>query len=234
MKKDMIKCIIFSTIVFFCSMILTISVCAEDFRCDVSSAIMTNGEWQQSFTEYTPLETDRKFVNNFNPLWMTERSEVIVEYELDEPEGELSQSPVELIWQTWDGPVEPNPDAVRWAKVAPYEYSRMDAKFSYAAIVEAYGTSDFSAVYAVNIGDTGTHLKVTSLTVTNIDKSVTEPEYAVPKRDEEIAPEEVAANAPDSSNTLMKVLIVVLIVVVAAAVIAGVSVFLKKHGNSGY
>ena len=229
MKKNIIKCLIFSVIVFVCSMILTISIYAEDYRCDVSSAVMTEGKWGQSYTEYTPLETDRKFANNFNPLWMTEQSEVIVEYELDAPDGELSESPVELIWQTWDGPVEPNPDAVKWAKVSPYEYDRMTAKFSYADIVKSYGTSDFSAVYAVNIGDTGTNIKVTSLTITNIDRGVSHSESAGEVAVETVT--EAPAAVSGAVDTKITVLIIAAAVLAVVAAVVGASVFRKKRGN---
>lgn len=147
---------------------VSMSVSAEDYEFDVSSAVKTNGGWGQSYTVYTSLTGEEEHSGNFNPMWLTEDSEILVEYTYS---GDASASPVELIWQTWDGgPAEPDPDvAGTWNKVAPYEYDDTSAKFSFEDIAAAYGTSNFATVYAINIGDTGVELTVTKMTATNVE-----------------------------------------------------------------
>ena len=99
-------------------------------------------------------------------MWMTSDSEVIVDYTYT---GEANGSPVELIWQTWgDGPVKPNPDVTKdWNKIAPYEYTDTEAKFSFSDIAASYGSDNFDTVYAICVGDTGVNLTVTGMKVTN-------------------------------------------------------------------
>ena len=80
---------------------------AEDYTFDVSGASESGGKCGQSFICYSALGNE-EYSENFNPMWMTSDSEVIVDYTYT---GEANGSPVELIWQTWgDGPVKPIPD----------------------------------------------------------------------------------------------------------------------------
>lgn len=176
----------------FAAAALTLTVCAEDYTFDVSKAVQTTGEWDQSFVYYTCNDGNHK--GNFDATWITSDSEVIVEYTY---EGDSSfGAPLELIWQTWDGgPVEPNPDVKKtWNKIAPYEYDETTAKFSYEDIVEKYGTADFATVYAINVGDTGVKLTVTGVTITNCDipeaEAETEAEEETEAETEEEASEE--------------------------------------------
>lgn len=148
---------------FFAAAALTITAFAEDYTFDISEPVQSNGSWGQSFTYYTA--NDEGHPGNFDATWITSDSEVIVEYTY---EGDSSRAPLELIWQTWDGPKDPDPDVKgTWNKVSPYEYDEASAKFAYEDIVNAYGTDDFSTVYAINVGDTGVKLTVTGVTVTN-------------------------------------------------------------------
>lgn len=178
----------------FAAAALTLTVCAEDYTFDVSKAVQTTGEWDQSFVYYTCNDGNHK--GNFDATWITSDSEVIVEYTY---EGDSSfGAPLELIWQTWDGgPVEPDPDVKKtWNKIAPYEYDETTAKFSYEDIVEKYGTADFATVYAINVGDTGVKLTVTGVTITNCDipeaeaEAETEAEEEIEAETEEEASEE--------------------------------------------
>lgn len=144
---------------------LAFTAFAEDYTFDISEPVKSNGSWGQSFTYYTA--NDEGHPGNFDATWITPDSEVVVDYTY---EGETSKAPLELIWQTWDGPKESNPDVKgTWNKVSPYEYDETSAKFSYEDIVNAYGTDDFSTVYAINVGDTGVALTVTGVTITNCD-----------------------------------------------------------------
>ena len=127
--------------------ILAATAYAEDYTFDVSGASESGGKWGQSFICYTALGNE-EYSENFNPMWMTSDSEVIVDYTYT---GEANGSPVELIWQTWgDGPVKPNPDVTKdWNKIAPYEYTDTEAKFSFSDIAASYGSDNFDTVYAI-------------------------------------------------------------------------------------
>ena len=169
-----------------CAM-LAVTAYAEDYTFDVSGASESNGKWGQSFTCYTALGNE-EFSENFNPMWMTSDSEVIVDYTY---KGEANGSPVELIWQTWgDGPAEPNPDVTKdWNKIAPYEYTDTEAKFSFSDIAASYGSDNFDTVYAICVGDTGVNLTVTGMKVTNCN--ITAP----------VQTEEAAAEAETEAQT---------------------------------
>ena len=169
-----------------CAM-LAVTAYAEDYTFDVSGASESNGKWGQSFTCYTALGNE-EFSENFNPMWMTSDSEVIVDYTY---KGEANGSPVELIWQTWDdGPAEPNPDVTKnWNKVTPYEYTDTEAKFSFSDIAASYGSDNFDTVYAICVGDTGVNLTVTGMKVTNCN--ITAP----------VQTEEAAAEAETAAQT---------------------------------
>lgn len=169
-----------------CAM-LAVTAYAEDYTFDVSGASESNGKWGQSFICYTALGNE-EFSENFNPMWMTSDSEVIVDYTY---KGEANGSPVELIWQTWDdGPAEPNPDVTKnWNKVTPYEYTDTEAKFSFSDIAASYGSDNFDTVYAICVGDTGVNLTVTGMKVTNCN--ITAP----------VQTEEAAAEAETEAQT---------------------------------
>lgn len=167
--------------------ILAATAYAEDYTFDVSGASESGGKWGQSFICYTALGNE-EYSENFNPMWMTSDSEVIVDYTY---KGEANGSPVELIWQTWgDGPVKPNPDVTKdWNKIAPYEYTDTEAKFSFSDIAASYGSDNFDTVYAICVGDTGVNLTVTGMKVTNCN--ITAP----------VQTEETAAEAETEAQT---------------------------------
>lgn len=163
LMNKLFKALTASAAGLFAAAALTLTVCAEDYTFDISEPVQSNGSWGQSFTYFTA--NDNGHPGNFDATWITSDSEVIVEYTY---EGTTSMAPLELIWQTWDGPIEPNPDVKgTWNKITPYEYDEANAKFSYEDIVAGFGTDDFATVYAINIGDTGVKLTVTGVTITN-------------------------------------------------------------------
>ncbi|MGN0642889.1 MAG: hypothetical protein ACI4JJ_07060 [Huintestinicola sp.] len=147
--------------------LMSAAASAEDFEFDVSTAKESTG-WQQSFVHYTVLG-DPSMKDNFNPTWMTEDSEVVVTYTTS---GAYNNYPCELIWQTW-GDLAEGVNGT-WNKVKPYEFDDTTARFSYADIAASYGTTDFSTVYAICVGDTSNVLKVTGMTITNCDIVVVE------------------------------------------------------------
>ncbi len=225
--------IIISTFIF--SFLLGVSISAESYQFDVSGAKETQGNWAQAFTEYTPLEGREMHEYNFNPLWMTENSEIIAEFRYSGEPSQQGAAPIELIWQTWDTNKEQVPGAVKWAKVAPATCTDTMATFTYKDIVEAYGTDDFSTVYAVNIGDTGTNLKLLKLTCTNIDRSKVPGLQAAKPRHETVANvNDIENNAPGDNSTALTIALVIGGIVLAAGIIFAVILLLKKHGNSGY
>lgn len=234
MKKN-IRIIVLLMIVFLSSMALGISVSAESYQFDVSGSKPTEGNWAQAFTEYTPLEGKGENEYHFNPLWMTPQSEIIAEFRYEGETSMEGDAPIELIWQTWDGPAEKPEGAKNWAKVAPASHTDTTATFTYADIVAAYGTDDFSTVYAVNIGDTGTKLTLLSLTCTNIDRSqVPAPEVAVPQHETSADAAQIAANAPDEGGSIGIIIGVAAAIVAVVLIVAAVVVFLGKHNNKSY
>lgn len=58
--------------------ILAATAYAEDYTFDVSGASESGGKWGQSFICYTALGNE-EYSENFNPMWMTSDSEVIVD-----------------------------------------------------------------------------------------------------------------------------------------------------------
>lgn len=185
--KKLLKAMSAAAVGILSCAILAATAYAEDYTFDVSGATETNGQWSQSFSYYTALGSE-EFAANFNPMWMTSDSEVIVDYTY---KGEANGSPVELIWQTWgDGPVKPNPDVTKdWNKIAPYEYTDTEAKFSFSDIAASYGSDNFDTVYAICVGDTGVNLTVTGMKVTNCN--ITAP----------VQTEETAAEAETEAQT---------------------------------
>ncbi len=183
----------------FAAAVIGTGVCAEDYTFDVSAAVESDGNWGQSFKEMTPQGGDINNAENFDPCSMTPDSEIIAEFSIPE-DAIVGSAPVELIWQTWDGPFDPDPNVKsEWNKVAAYSYTRDTAKFSYNDIVTAYGTSDFSTVYAICIGDTGSSVLLTSLTVTNIDPDRT---YLTVREEKENGTfEEYAASETQKAET---------------------------------
>lgn len=145
------------------------SVSAEDAELAIEP-VTSSGSWGQSVIYKTALQTAEA---DFNPTAMTEDSVVKVEYTCEAPKDIC---PVELIWQSWG---EHSDDKiVDWAKVAPAEEGDGWADFNYADIVAAYGTDDFSEVYNICVGDTGTPVTVTKVTVTNLGEPKTLPAWA--------------------------------------------------------
>ena len=86
--------------------------------------------------------------------------------------------------------VKPNPDVTKdWNKIAPYEYTDTEAKFSFSDIAASYGSDNFDTVYAICVGDTGVNLTVTGMKVTNCN--ITAP----------VQTEETAAEAETEAQT---------------------------------
>lgn len=226
---------------------MSVTVCAEDYEFDLSTAVQSNGSWGQSFIYYTANDLQEEHSGNFDPRWLTEDSEVIMEYTY---EGEANNSPVELIWQTWEGPVPQNPDIKgTWNKIAPDEYDETSAEFSFDSIVDAYGTDDFEAVYAICVGDTGVKLTLTSMTITNCEipssaaaagedeeeDAETDVEETSVKETEAAATTaattNIADNAPKENGGSVAAVIVVVVIAAAAAAVGVITVIKKSKGK---
>lgn len=154
--------------------LIAINAFAEDYTADVSEANESFG-WKQSFVLYD---------YDFRADRLNEDSQIIINYELVDFEGELEAAPIELIVQSWS---EENTQIADdnmgvWAKVAPSEYSETEAVFEYDDIVAAYGTDDLQFVNALNVGDTNICTVIcTGMTITNIGESVQETENDKPE-----------------------------------------------------
>lgn len=218
----------------FAAAMMAFSASAQDYEFDVASATITNGEWGQAFTEYTSNNPDPEYAGSFDPAWLTDSSEIIVEFEYT---GTPYTYPCELVWQTWgDEVLAANPDISGfWNQVAPAEYDDKHAVFKYADIVEKYGTKDFSKVYAINVGDCGVQLKVTKVTATNVDmpeKAASETEAA--EETGATVTTNIAQNAPDEGSALPTVLLVIGIVAAAAVVVVIIVMIIKKNSGKMY
>ncbi len=248
MKKiaKMLSAVVLSAVAM---VVLSITAFAEDYVFDVSKAVQTSGAWAQSYSHYTALCVEEEYANNFNPTWMTSESEVIVTFEYT---GTSGAYPCQLIWQTWDiEGVEPAEGInSTWNQVAPATFDDNNATYTYDDIVAAYGTSDFSNVYAICFGDTGNCLLVTSVTITNCDipegavvntasssdeeEDAAEEEEAVEEAEEDEAVIEDADDTSDdettevrsySSNMGVKRVITIVIASILAVVVFAVMIF---------
>lgn len=138
-----------------------ITAWAEDIELEIESTA-SNGSWGQSVKYLTSRNADQP--DAFDPCTMTEDSVVAVTYESDLDDDE---NHIELIWQTWGD--HTTAVAGDWNKIAPATASKGYSEFTYEDIAAAYGTDDFSEVYAICVGDTGdTPITVTSIVVTNV------------------------------------------------------------------
>lgn len=146
--------------------LMTTTVFADDFSFDVTKAKETKGGGQ-SYTTFTRLTNEKRDKNNFDPTWMTDDSEFIIEYDAS---GEYDQSPVYLILQCWEGElVEASED--RWVSVLPSVCDASRAVFTREDISSQWG-SELNDIYAINVGDTGKNsILVKSITVTNCNIS---------------------------------------------------------------
>lgn len=154
--------------------LMAVNVFAEDYVADVSEAVKSSN-WGQSYV---------LFDYDFKADQLSENSQVIVNYQLIDFEGELETAPIELIVQSWS---EENTEIANdqmgvWAKVAPSEYSETEAVFEYDDIIAAYGTDDLQFVNALNVGDTSICTVIcTGMTITNVGAKAAEPEKEQPK-----------------------------------------------------
>ncbi len=187
--------------------------------------------WGQSVT-YT--------ASDFKISGFTENTEVIIEYETDGgamPDN--GYNPAELIFQNYSS------DPQIWCQIVPYEYNETSAKFAYSDMIAAYtdlgGKEDLSDVNNVCIGATFVGVKVTKVTVTNIEaaeatttttaatEAVTEATTEAATEAETTAATTAAPSAEkESSGGIPIVLIVVIAVVVAVAVVVTIIVLKNK------
>lgn len=192
----------------------------EDVDVSVVRAVQTNGSWGQSIT-YSQSDLD---ASRFTP-----DTTIRVEYELEGEPSLSNQYQVELILQNYVA------DPQIWAQVVPVEYDDTYAVFDYDGMVTAYGSDDFSTVNNICVGDRGIKMKVTKVTVTNLEipevttteatEAETEAVTEAETQAEDEAPAETTASKPaQESSGSGSSLTVIIIVIVAAVVIAGVVV----------
>lgn len=165
MKKQL-KLMICTAAAAFTALTAALTASAEDVMIDVSDAKEASG-WAQSVT--IKKET-------FDARRLSKKSTVKVAFEAGEYDHEaITDPPIELIFQSWDNTTSPNADSegAVWARVAPSECNEASAVFTYDAIVESYGTDDFSQVMAICIGDTDiAPIKVKAVQITECAKDM--------------------------------------------------------------
>lgn len=162
---------------------MSVSVFAEDIDFDMAKAHWTAGgstNGASSYTCGTRLSNERRDNKNFNPTWMTPQSEVIVTYQVrenkdsdtiltDEDTSKLSAPPAEFILQTWKGDLVDSQED-RMQHILPSTWTATSCTFTYGDLVAAWGSADFSTVYAVQVSDNSVNpLMVTSMMITNCD-----------------------------------------------------------------
>ncbi len=213
-------------------MAVTVSAEVKDVELSTTRATMCNA-WGQSVT-YT--------AGDFNIANFTNETEVLIEYETDGgimPDN--GYNPAELIFQNYT--IDPQ----IWCQITPYEFDETSAKFAYSDMVAAYadlgGNEDLSDVNNVCIGATFVGVKVTKITITNVEvpevtttttaatttEAVTEP---ATEAETTTAATTAAPAAEKESGGIPIVLIVVITVVVAVAVV--VTLIILKNRKRFY
>lgn len=140
-----------------------VSVCADDFSFDMEKAKPTYGGGH-AFMVLTRLDNEKRDKNNFNPLWISEDSEIQIEYKT---EGDFEETPIYFIFQSWTGDIVASQED-KWVLIAPTSYDDNKAVWNYETITDTYG-SNFSDVYAFVVSDGGTNaLELKSITITNV------------------------------------------------------------------
>lgn len=140
-----------------------ISAFADDFSFDMQKAKPTYGGGQAYMT-FTRLDNEKRDKNNFNPLWITEDSQIEIEYTT---EGDYEETPIYFVFQSWTGEIVSS-QKDKWVLIAPTTFDDTKAVWDYETIINTYG-SNFSDVYAFVVTDGGENaLTVSSITITNI------------------------------------------------------------------
>ncbi len=161
--KKLFKTLILSAAVAGTALSASFAAFAEDVKVDVSEAKESTG-WGQSIT----IKREQ-----FDPRRLTKNSKIKVAFDAGDYKGE--ELPIELIFQSWDNTTSPNADAEGkvWARVTTADFTEVSATFTYDAIVEAYGTDDFSQVMAICVGDTDvTPITVKAMEITECSQSM--------------------------------------------------------------
>ncbi len=196
----------------------------EDYEFNISRAIMSPGAWGQSITFAQ---------SDFKASKFTPESIVTIEFELDGEPANPNLPPIEMVFQNYS-----TADPHIWAKITPYEYTESVAYFNYEDMVKNYGFDDLSGVDNIFVGDTGTPIKVTKMTATNVigGPSVTTitTVETVPEENEQAATAattQATDNSDSSSGNSPLVPIVIGAVVVAGGVVTFIIIRNKRRGG---
>lgn len=227
MKKIMkIAVSVFTACMAVICMAAVVSAEVKDVELSTTRASMCPA-WGQSVT-YT--------VSDFNIANFTENTEVIIEYETEGgvmPDN--GYNPAELIFQNYS--IEPQ----IWCQITPYEYDETSAKFAYSDMVIAYadmgGKEDLSDVNNVCIGATFVGVKVTKVTITNVNvpevttttTAATEAEVITEAATEATTAATTSAPAEKESEGGIPIVLIVVIAVVVAVVVVVTVIVLKSR-----
>jgi len=116
-------------------------------------------------------------LDRYDKSKFTEDTEIVVIYSYTAQSGSVSilNCPLQVITQSWSSPDTPKANSTGhvWEVVEPYEWDKTCAKYSLAAVKEAFGTDDLSKLDAINVGaTTNTMLTIESVTITNCKEGV--------------------------------------------------------------
>lgn len=158
----------------------------------------TNGSWGISVKYLTSRNAD--IDDAIDPISFTEDTVIKVSYESDLDDED---NHIELILQSWGD--HTTSVAADWNKVEPDEVSKGYNEYSYDSLVKAYGTDDFSELYAICVGDNGsTSITVTEITVTNLDLTASdnsEDTASEEQSEEEATEEETTAEETEETKS---------------------------------
>ena len=101
---------------------------------------------------------------------LTQKSKINITYALENKKPDLSKAPVNFAVQCFKDSNSPyaNEDGTAWIAIEPTTYDEKSATFDYNAIVDAYGTADFSKIDMFHFRSTGADvMTIKSLEITD-------------------------------------------------------------------
>ena len=106
----------------------------------------------------------------FDMTTLTQKSKINITYALENKKPDLSKAPVNFAVQCFKDSNSPyaNEDGTAWIAIEPTTYDEKSATFDYNAIVDAYGTADFSKIDMFHFRSTGADvMTIKSLEITD-------------------------------------------------------------------
>ncbi|MBO6140199.1 MAG: hypothetical protein J6O40_00265 [Ruminococcus sp.] len=139
----------------------------------------------------------------FDMTTLTQKSKIKITYALENKEVDLSKAPVNLAVQCFKDSNSPfaNEDGTAWIAIEPESFDEKSAVFDYNAIVDAYGTADFSKIDMFHFRSTGADvMTIKSLEITDCVSA----DKGTHAKEEEVSEDEsseAAESAEDTTST---------------------------------